>query len=455
MVHGTPWRVRCGTLFVFSLLCATTPLQAQSLFEGAQSLFKSADNLFGGSSQPSASQAAAAAALPPQQRTRFVIGLPKTTEFEVFSLSNPNRVVVQLAETKLRLPEQPKSAPVGLIKSFQAGLAGSDRSRIIIYVTEPVIVSSARIEKARDGNNQHLVVEIAPFVPMTASVSPPVKQQVAATPTMSPPPFALGGAGLQPPLPRPAVSPDVQAQRAFKPIIVIDPGHGGHDSGAMKNGAVEKEITLAFSKILAKKLNATGRYKVMMTREEDVFIPLGERVAFGEKHKANLFIAVHCDYADTGSTASGATIYSLRDSVADSLRRSQRDDVASGVLSKSEVEKLKRANGGDDVSLVKNILSDLAEREVDATHDRTGVFAKTVIANMGASTAMRTKPDQQASFRVLKTAQFPSVLIELAYVTNKQDAANLQSQEWREKVTDSIMSAIDNYFSNQVAQLPM
>ena len=112
-----------------------------------------------------------------QQRTRFVIGLPKTTEFEVFSLTNPNRVVVQVTETKLRLPEQPKTAPVGLIKSFQAGLAGTDRSRVIIYVTEPVIVSSARIEKAKDGRAQHLVVEIASFVPVTASIAPPAKQK--------------------------------------------------------------------------------------------------------------------------------------------------------------------------------------------------------------------------------------------------------------------------------------
>ena len=203
------------------------------------------------------------------------------------------------------------------------------------------------------------------------------------------------------------MSPDVLAQRAFKPIIVIDPGHGGHDSGAMKNGAVEKDITLAFSKILAKKLNATGRFKVMMTRDEDVFIPLGDRISFGEKNKANLFIAVHCDYADTGSTASGATIYSLRDSVADSLRRSTRGDVASKVLSKNEVEKVKQASDGEDVSLVKGILSDLAEREVDATQDRTSVFARTVIETMGASTTMRNKPDQQASFRVLEDGPVP------------------------------------------------
>jgi N-acetylmuramoyl-L-alanine amidase len=446
MVHGTPWRLRRGILLAFTILCAHQPLQAQSLLGDV------GDALFGNSLEPAAAPVTTGALQTNLQRTRFVIGLQKTTEFEVFSLSNPNRVVVQVSETKLRLPEQPKMAPIGLIKSFQAGLSGTDRSRVIIYVTEPVIVSSARIEKAKDGRNQHLVVEISSFVPVTAGIEPPTKQQKSA---MAPPPFALGGAGLQPPLPRPAVSPDKLAQRAFKPIIVIDPGHGGHDSGAMKNGAVEKDITLAFSKTLAKKLTATGRFKVMLTRDEDVFIPLGDRIAFGEKNKANLFIAVHCDYADTGSAASGATIYSLRDSTADSLRRSTRGDVGSNVLSQNEVEKVKQASEGEDVKLVKGILSDLAEREVDATHDRTNVFARTVIENMGASTAMRNEPDQQAGFRVLKTAQFPSVLIELAYVTNKQDAANLQSDVWRDKVSNSILSAIDNYFSNQVAQLPM
>lgn len=441
MVYGYPWRISRGTLFALTLLCAVQPLQAQNLFDQA------ADSIFGTSSAKTPQTTGQVTASVATQRTRFVIGLPKTAEFEVFSLSNPNRVVVQVDETKLRLPEQPKVAPVGLIKSFQAGLAGSDRSRIIIYVTEPVIVQGARIEKAKDGRSQHLVVEIAPFVPMTASLAPPQKHKSA----MSPPPFALGATGLQPPLPRPARSPDVLAQKAFKPVIVIDPGHGGHDSGAMKNGAVEKEITLAFSKLLAKKLNETGRYKVLLTRDEDVFIPLGDRVEFGEKHKASLFIAVHCDYADTGSAASGATIYSLRDSTADSLRRSTRGNV----LSKSEAEKVTEGGSSDDTGLVKNILADLAAREVDATHDRTNVFAKTVIETMGASTAMRNDPDQQAGFRVLKTAQFPSVLIELAYVTNKQDAANLQSDVWRDKVSGSILGAIENYFSNQVAQLPM
>ncbi len=271
--------------------------------------------------------------------------------------------------------------------------------------------------------------------------------------SISPPMYSLGAGGLQPPTPRPAVSPEVLAESAFKPVIVIDPGHGGHNSGAEKNGAVEKDIVLAFGKILAEKLKATGRFKVLMTRDKDVFVPLGERVEFAERHKANLFIAVHCDYADTGCKANGATIYSLRESVADRLRRSAKGELSSNLLSKDEVDAVKEASGS--VDAVKAILADLAGREVDVTSNRTSAFARTVIANMGASTNMRNDPDQQAGFRVLKTAQFPSVLIELAYVTNKQDAKNLKSDTWRDKVSDSIVTAVDNYFANQIAQLPL
>jgi N-acetylmuramoyl-L-alanine amidase len=192
---------------------------------------------------------------------------------------------------------------------------------------------------------------------------------------------------------------------------------------------------------------------VLMTRDTDVFVPLDERVSFAERNKANLFIAIHCDYADTGSVANGATIYSLRESQADSLRRSTKGEISSNVLSRAEAEIVKQVS--DDVDAVKNILSDLAGREVDVTHDRTSVFARSVIEGMSASTALRNEPDQTAGFRVLKTAQFPSVLIELAYVTNKQDAENLKSDTWRDKVSDSIMTAIDKYFSSQMAQLPM
>ena len=456
-----------ATAIALTLICAHTPLHAEP---------------WANASAPGTRQVAAKSGgdlLGNQKRTRFLVGLPRHADFEVFALSSPHRVVVEVGEVKLRLPAQPKGEPVGLVKSFRAGVSGPKRSRIIINVTEPVIVASARMEKAKDGRSEQLTVEIVPFGPRaaqaakarragltTASLGNAIDDLVAAVTdgvsavakgsgdsnAMPPPTYSLGaGSTLQPPSPRPAVSPEAMAERAFKPIIVIDPGHGGHDSGAKKNGVVEKDIVLAFGKILAKKLKDSGRFKVLMTRDKDVFVPLGERVDYAERHKANLFIAIHCDYAN--SKAKGATIYSLRDSTASSLRRSAARRVKRNVLSDEEEEVVRKAKG--DVSVVKDILADLASREVEATHDRTSVFTRSVIENMGTSTDLRSDPDKQAGFRVLKTAQFPSVLIELAYVTNKQDAKNLMSDAWRDKVSDSIMTAIDNYFSNQLAQLPM
>ena len=159
---------------------------------------------------------------------------------------------------------------------------------------------------------------------------------------------------------------------------------------------------------------------------------------------------VHCE---SSTNASGATVYSLRDNVARELQRSAKGEVAGSVLSETEVASVKKASG--DVDAVRGILADLAEREVEVTQERTSVFARSIIQFMGATTTLRDDPDQQAAFRVLKTAKVPSVLLELAYVTNKQDAQNLKSDAWRDKVATSIVTAVENYFSHQVAHLPM
>lgn len=372
-------------------------------------------------------------------RTRFVIALDKPVDYQVFALSNPNRVIIELPSVGLQLPPEPEGKAVGLVRSFRGGTSAPGRTRIVIDVTKPVVVESSRLQKGHDGKLARLALDIVPMQALQRRK--PLKQ----------PPYGLGAFDVQPPLPKPAVRPGKRAIKAFKPVIVIDPGHGGHDSGAMKNGTVEKDVVLAFSKVLRDRLNAAGLYRVIMTRDSDVFVELDERRAFAERHNANLFIAVHADYA--GSKARGATIFSLRDRVAEQLRRSAKGEVTSNLLSSKEAATIKEANG--DVDAVKGILADLAGREVDATHERTSVFARSVIEYMGASTSLRDNPDQQAAFRVLKTAQFPSVLIELAYVTNKEDARNLRSEAWREKVADSITTAVGNYFSHQLARLPM
>jgi N-acetylmuramoyl-L-alanine amidase len=237
----------------------------------------------------------------------------------------------------------------------------------------------------------------------------------------------------------------------YRPVIVIDPGHGGDDTGATRHGTVEKDVVLAFSLKLRDKLQSTGRYKVLLTRETDTFVELNARREFAERQLASLFVAVHADYAQ--SNARGATIYSLRDSVASSLQRSARGEVSEHVLSDQEITALKNSDG--DVSAVKAILSDLARREVDMTRDRTSVFVKSVIEFMGESTGLKDNPDRSAAFVVLKSAKVPSILIELGYVTNEADAQLLKSERWREKVSSSIVTAIENYFSHQLARLPM
>lgn len=378
------------------------------------------------------------------RRTRFVIGLEKSVEFQVFSLADPNRVVVELPDVPLQLPQFSGDRPVGLVTSFRGGVSAPGRSRIVIDVAEPVTVEKAVIEKPADQKHARLVLEIVPTAgkAKASTARPPLPANLRS---------GLGANGVAAPQPVAAARPAGRAQQVFKPVIVIDPGHGGHDSGAKKFGTVEKDVVLAFSLRLRDKLNASGQYRVLMTRDTDTFVELDERRDFADRSKAQLFIAVHADYADSG--ARGATIYSLRENMAESLQYASRSEVASEVLNGKEVDAVRKAAG--DVNQVRGILADLAQRELAVNKERTSVFARSVIAYMGSSTQMMNNPDREANFRVLKSAKMPSVLIELAYVTNRQDAENLRSDAWRNKVTDSIVTAIDNYFSHTAARLPM
>jgi N-acetylmuramoyl-L-alanine amidase len=378
-----------------------------------------------------------------RNRTRFIIGLERSVDFQVFALANPNRVFVDLPDVKLQLPALPGDAPVGLVRSFRGGMSAPGKARVVIDVTGPVIVERTSIEK--DGKTTRLVLEMAAADGADQDTPDGRPSQAMAAP------YGLGATGLQPPVPKPAVSPRARSQAMYRPVIVIDPGHGGDDTGAKRHGAVEKDVVLAFSLKLRDKLHATGRYKVLLTRETDTFVELNARREFAEAHLASLFVAVHADYAR--SSARGATIYSLRESVASSLQRSARGEVSEHVLSDQEITALKRTDG--DISTVKAILADLARREVDTTRDRTNVFVKSVIEFMGESTGLKDNPDRSAAFVVLKSAKVPSILIELGYVTNEADAQLLKSERWREKVSGSIVTAIDNYFSHQLARLPM
>ena len=372
-------------------------------------------------------------------RTRFIINLERHVDFEVSALASPHRVLVDLPEVRLVLPDPVGDAPVGLIKSFRYGVSAPGKARVIIDATGPVVVERSDIEKSPDGKSAKLTIDLVSAAEATALSEARAAMRAGA--------LGLGGNGLQPPIPKPAIPPQIRAAGSYKPVIVIDPGHGGEDSGATRFGTVEKNVVLSFSLKLREKLNATGRYKVLMTRDDDVFIPLEERREFAERNQAALFMAIHADYT-ARTSARGATIYSLRPTMAETLRRSAQGELDESVLTGREAALVQKANG--DVGTVRTILTDLARHELDLNRERTSVFVRSVINFMGSSTNLMDNPDRGAAFVVLKTAKMPSILIELGYITNSEDAQQLKSDQWRDKVSASIVTAIDNYF----VQLP-
>ncbi|HXE87807.1 MAG TPA: N-acetylmuramoyl-L-alanine amidase [Hyphomicrobiaceae bacterium] len=379
---------------------------------------------------PAKAAAASKAATPEagSTRTRFIVGLERAAEardVKISALVNPNRILIDLPQMRLDLPNPPGRTPVGVVKSFHHGLSAPGRVRVVIDVTGPVVIEKSVVEKAPDGTSDRLVLDIVAAAEVTAAGA------TEARPT--------GSAGLQPPLPKPAQR---RASGSFKPVIVVDPGHGGEDSGARKFGTVEKDIVLSFSLKLRDKLAATGAYKVMMTRDSDVFIPLDERRSFAERNQAALFIAIHADYTDRAS-ARGATIYSLRPQVADVLRRSAEAEMRDSVLSGKQVALAKQVDA--DVDALRGILAEKARDLIERNQVRTSVFARSVIDFVGSSTNLMENPDRGAAFVVLKTAKVPAILLELGYITNHQDAEQLNSDQWRDKVSSSVVTAINQY----------
>ena len=356
-------------------------------------------------------------------RTRFIIGLERADDFKVSALTNPNRVLVDLPQMRLDLPDPPGATPVGVVKSFQHGVSAPGRMRVVIDVTGPVVIERSSIEKSPDGKLSRLVLDIVAAAEITAA--PETRT-----------------AGLQPPLPKLAISPQKRASGSYKSVIVVDPGHGGEDFGARKYGTVEKDVVLSFSLKLRDKLAATGFYKVLMTRDRDVFIPLEERRSFAERNLAALFIAIHADYTQRAS-ARGATIYSLRPHVADALRRSAEGEMRETVLSGKQVALAKQADA--DVDALRGILTDKARDLIERNQVRTSVFARSVIDFIGSSTNLMENPDRGAAFVVLKTAKVPAILLELGYITNVKDAEQLNSDQWRDKVSTSVTTAINQY----------
>jgi N-acetylmuramoyl-L-alanine amidase len=224
-------------------------------------------------------------------------------------------------------------------------------------------------------------------------------------------------------------------------VIVLDPGHGGIDPGAAAAGMFEKDIVFAYADILRRRLEAGGRYRVVMTRDHDVFVPLGDRVRIARAAKADLFISIHADSISGGQEVRGLTVYtgSERASDADSAKLADRENRADAAAGADAAE------GPDEVL---DILQDLTLRE---TRVFSHGFATRLVGELESVARLNKNPYRQAGFRVLRAHDVPSVLVELGYLTSRKDFDLITSEEWRERAAAAMTTAIDRFFATRLA----
>jgi N-acetylmuramoyl-L-alanine amidase len=242
--------------------------------------------------------------------------------------------------------------------------------------------------------------------------------------------------------PGPAAAPKPAAPSDSRPVIVIDPGHGGIDNGTQANGESEKTLVLGFGLALRDRIEKSGKYRVVMTRADDTFIPLADRVKIAREQSAALFVSIHADALPRGEgTAEGATIYTRSD---------RASDAEAGRLAEAEnkADAIAGVNLTEEPTDVADILIDLAQRETRTFSNR---FARLLVGEMKNTARMYKHPLKSAGFKVLKAPDVPSVLIELGYVSNKGDLAHLVSEEWRSRTVASMAKAIDAFLVKRLA----
>jgi N-acetylmuramoyl-L-alanine amidase len=358
-----------------------------------------------------------------ESRTRFIMDLSRKIDLHAFTLADPYRVVVDIPQVVFQLPPKVGESGRGLIKAFRFGLVMQGGSRLVFDLTKPAKVEKAFVVDPIESEPARLVLDL-----------------VATDRDSFLRRLVIDNRTARPDVPL-ADTPQSKNGDA-RPLIAIDPGHGGIDTGTKgPNGEEEKDIVLDFARRLRERIEKTGKYRVLMTRTDDTFVPLADRVRIARDAGAVLFVSIHADSLPHGEgDAQGATVYTLSDKATDSeaaklAEKENRADVVAGVDLKSEP---------DDVA---GILIDLAQRE---TKSLSVQFAQKLIAEMKGVARLYKTPLKSAGFRVLRAPDVPSALVELGYVSNKQDLQSLLSDTWRNRTADSVAQAIDDYFAAHV-----
>jgi N-acetylmuramoyl-L-alanine amidase len=349
---------------------------------------------------------------------KLVFDLSRQVDATASALASPDRIVVDMPEVNFQL--DPAVGRVGgarsnisLVKGFRFGLLAPGKSRIVVDLaraTCPAQVSSRPIVEGEPA--ARLTIELKSCDPSAFAAL--VRSSAGSTARDSP-----------------AVAP-AQA------VIVLDPGHGGVDGGARGPGGVqEKTVVFGFCAELKRELDTTKRYAIVMTRDGDQYLDLDDRVAIARKANASLFISVHADTLSEDATVSGSTVYTVADraSDAEAARIAARENAA---------DRAPGGGGRPDNLDVADILFDLKRRE---TRAYAHIFSRGLVDNLRAATKLNHNPERSAGFVVLKAPEFPSVLVELGYLSNAQDVLSLTSPEWRAKAAAAMVKEIEAFFA--------
>jgi N-acetylmuramoyl-L-alanine amidase len=369
------------------------------------------------------------------QQTRFVLDLDKTIQFSAFTLADPYRVVVDMPQVSFQLTAGTGTAARGLIKAFRYGLVMPGGSRIVFDLTGPAKIANSYVLDAANGQPPRLVLELeqvdrTSFVQSLAAASrPELRPAIADAGTAAA--AAESGATVKP-----------AAPADLRPVVVIDPGHGGIDNGTQAGGESEKSLVLGFGLALRDRLEKNSKYRVVMTRTDDTFIPLADRVRIARNQSAALFVSIHADALPRREgDAQGATIYTLSDRASDA----EAERLAEA---ENKADAIGGVNLTEEPTDVADILIDLAQRETRTFSNR---FARLLMGEMKNTVRMHKRPLKSAGFRVLKAPDVPSVLIELGYVSNKGDREHLVSENWRSRTVGSMAQAIDTFLAKRLA----
>ncbi|ESY92005.1 N-acetylmuramoyl-L-alanine amidase [Mesorhizobium sp. LNHC229A00] len=350
-------------------------------------------------------------------KMRIVMDFDREPDIRWFLLRGPNRLVIDLANTRFAIDAKDLK-PRGLVKGVRLGELGEGVSRLILTGKGPFAVDKLDVLKNEDGTGYRLAVDMSAASEREFDAAL-ANQALTTGSTVSTDKGGRVGTG-------PVSNP------GHRFTVVIDPGHGGIDGGAEGlNGTIEKNVTLAFATELRDKLAAAGRYDVFMTRDTDEYLRLDDRVRIARQHEADLLISIHADTISVKGIR-GATVYTVSDKASDPEAQALADrenlsDQFAGMVIKNDNKE------------VTDILIDLIRRE---THTFSMSFAHTLVGQLSTSVGLINNPQRSAGFKVLKAPDVPSVLVELGYLSNAKDEAQLLDAEWRGKAAQSITNAV-------------